>query len=296
VRAFGSATVRAFGSATVEAFDSATVRASGSATVEAFGSATVEASDSATVEAFDSATVRAFDSATVEASGSATVRASGSATVRAFGSATVEAFDSATVRAFVSATVEASGSATVRASGSATVRAFGSATVEASGSATVEASGSATVQASSHVAIHLHSGHVHVEGGVVIDHVAVDQNDPQTWCDYHGVQVVDGIATVYKAVNDSWSTSRGVDYRPGSTPECPDWTDDNECGGGLHFGPTPGHAEYYHDEATRFVAVGVAVADLRPILGSTAKCKAPRVVTPCVEVDVHGRVVESVAS
>ena len=209
---------------------------------------------------------------TVTASGSATVRASGSATVRAYGSATVHAYDSATVRAFGSVTVTASGSVTVRASGSATVRAYGS----------------ATVTATPKVAVHLHSGRCTIAGGVLIDHTIIDLADPQTWCDYHGVPTVDGIATVHKAVDDDWTTGRGTDYRPGATPSAPDWRDDHECGGGLHFSPHPWQAREYMPDATRFVAVGVAVADLRPILGATPKCKTPRVVSPCVEVTIDG--------
>jgi hypothetical protein len=42
-------------------------------------------------------------------------------------------------------------------------------------------------------------------------------------------------------------------------------------------------------EATKFVSVGVLLSELQPVTGSTAKSKAPRVITPCVEVDVHGR-------
>ena len=240
------------------------------------GSATVEASGSATVRASGSATVRASGSATVRASGSATVEASGSATVRASGSATVEAWDSATV--------EASGSATVEASGSATVRAWGS--------ATVEAWDSATVRASSHVAVHLHSGRATVAGGVLIDHTTIDLTDPQTWCDYHGVPVVDGIATLHKAVGDDWSTDRGTDYSPGSLPEAPDWRDDHECGGGLHFSPHPRQSRSYYLKATRYLAVGVALADLRPIAGGTPKAKAPRVVIACREVDIDGKEVQ----
>jgi hypothetical protein len=40
--------------------------------------------------------------------------------------------------------------------------------------------------------------------------------------------------------------------------------------------------------------VGVRVADLVPIYGqdATAKCKAPRVVRACVEVDIDGKPVE----
>ena len=256
----GSVTVRASGSATVTASGSATVTAYGSATVRASGSATVTASGSATVRAYDSATVRASDSATVEAYGSVTVTASGSATVTAYDSASVRAYDSVTVRAY--------DSVTVRASSSVTVRAYGA----------------ATVTASPHVAVHLHSGHARVSGGVLIDLTTLDLADPQTWCDYHGVPVTDGIAIVHKAVGDNWTTSRGTDYSPGALPSCDDWTDDNDCGGGLHFSPHPWQALSYYPDATRYVAVGVALADLRPILGGTPKCKAPRVVVACREV------------
>ena len=209
-------------------------------------------------------------------------------TVRASDSVTVYASDSAKVRAYGSVTVHASGSATVHASGSAMVTASGSATVRAFGSATVRASDSATVTATPKVAVHLHSGRCTIAGGVLIDHTIIDLTDPQTWCDYHGVPTVDGIATVHKAVDDDWTTGRGTVYRPGATPSAPDWRDDRECGGGLHFSPQPWQAREYMPNATRFVAVGVAVADLRPILGATPKCKTPRVVSPCVEVTIDG--------
>ena len=284
---------------TVRAHGSATVRAHGSATVRAYGSATVRAHSSATVLAYDSATVRAHSSATVLAYDSATVEAYGSATVRAYGSATVRAYDSATVRAYDSATVEAYGSATVRAYDSATVEAYDSATVRAYGSATVRAYDSATVEASSHVAVHRHSGHATIAGGVLIDHAALDLSQPADWCAYHGVTVDgQGIATLYKAVNDqwatvgdSWSTDRGADYSPGTLPACDDWTDNNDCGGGLHFSPHPWQSRDYYPSATRYVAVGVALADLRPILGGTPKCKAPRVVVACREVTIDGEAV-----
>ena len=283
-----SATVTASGSATVRAYDSATVRASGSATVTAYGSATVRAYDSATVTAYGSATVRASGSATVTAYGSATVRAYGSATVTASGSATVTAYDSATVTASGSATVTAYDSATVTAYHSATVRASGSATVTAYNSATVTASGSATVRASSHVAVHVHSGYATISGGVLIDHPIANLTDPAMWCAYHGVTVTDGIATLHKAVNDNWTTDRGTDYSPGATPEAPDWRDNHDCGNGLHFSPWPWQAQQYHSGATKFVAVGVALADLRPILGGTPKCKAPAVIVACREVTIDG--------
>ncbi len=221
--------------------------------------------------------VRASDSATVRASGSATVRAYGSATVRAYDSATVHASGSATVRASGSATVRASDSATVRASDSATVHASDSATVSASDSATVHASDSATVHASAHTAVHLHSGRARVEGGVLIDHTAVE-SDPVMWCSYHGVDVTDGAATVYKAVRANLHSAHGFAYPIGETVECDDWSDDDECGHGLHFSPSPSQALTYDWGATRFLECRVQLADLRPLTGGTAKMKCPRAV------------------
>ena len=221
------------------------------------------------------------------------VRTTGSATVHAYGSATVHAYGSATVRAYDSATVRAYGSATVHAYGSATVHAYGSATVHAYGSATVHAYDSATVHATSHVAAHLHSATVQIKGGIHIKHFDLDLTDPKVWCKYHGVKVVKGVAQVFKAVDSNWTTSRRVDYSPGALPTCLDWNPNNDCGGGLHFGPTPTHALAYHEGATKFVRVGIALETLNPILGSTAKCKAPSVITPCVEVDLDGKLVKS---
>ncbi len=224
--------------------------------------------------------VRATGSSTVTATGSSTVRATGSSTVRATGSSTVTAYDSSTVTAYDSSTVRATGSSTVRATGSSTVTAYDS--------STVTAYDSSTVTATPRVAVHLHRSTVHVSGGTVIDHTDLREMDAAAWCEYHGVDVQKGVATLYKAVNDAWTTSRGFDYSPGATPSAPDWLDNTECGGGLHFSPTPTQALAYFDGATRFVAVGVQVADLRQIPGGVAKAKAPRVVRACVAVDIDG--------
>jgi hypothetical protein len=223
----------------------------------------LEASGSATVSASDSATVSASDSATVYAFGSVTVYASGSVTVRAFGSVTVYASDSATVSA----------------SGSATVRAFGSVTVYASDSATVYAFGSATVSAGTHVAVHLHSGHATIDGGVLIDHATIDLTDAAVWCAYHGVAVSDGHATLYKAVRDDLRSAHGTAYPVGETVACDDWADDGECGHGLHLSPHPSLARDYDAEATRYLECSVSITDLRPLNGpGAAKCKTPRLV------------------
>ena len=227
-----------------------------------------------------SATVRdVWGSATVsDVSGSATVRnVRGSATVRNVrGSATVsDVRDSATVS-------DVWGSATV--SGvwdSATVR-------DVSGACAIVGvyDEARLLNLGPWVSVHLHSASATVEGGHVIDVSALDLEDPATWCAYHGVKVTDGIATVYKAVGDNWSTDRGTDYSPGSTPEAPDWQPTRVCGGGLHFSPSPEQSRGYYPTATRYLECGVLLADLVP-LGSD-KCKAPRVVRACVEVDIHG--------
>jgi hypothetical protein len=266
----------AFDSASVRAYDSASVRALGSASVTAYDSASVMASDSASVTAYDSASVRAYDSASVRALGSASVTAYDSASVTAFGSASVTAYDSASVTA----------------SDSASVTAFGSASVTAFGSASVTAFGSASVRASSHVAVHLHSARVTVEGGVVIDVTALDLNDATAWAGYAGATVnPDGEVVLYKAVDADLKSERGFAYPIGETVECPDWAATNDCGGGLHLSPHPHQALAYFSRATRFLRCVVALDDLRPIPGypnDPAKAKARRV-TVLAEVDIHGK-------
>ncbi|OKI47261.1 DUF7666 domain-containing protein, partial [Micromonospora sp. CB01531] len=191
-----------------------------------------------------------------------------------------------------SATVEASGSATVEASGSATVRASGSATVRASGTSSVHAHHDATVTAGSHVAVHLHSGQATVTGGVVIDITQLDLSTAAVWCDHHGIPVTDGKAVLYKALGDDLTAGQDYGkptvYAIGETVTCDDWADNADCGGGLHFSPTPHMASQYASSATRWLAVEVDVATLRPIDGGTPKAKAPgcRVLR---EVDAFGR-------
>ena len=234
--------------------------------VRAYGSATVTAYDSATVRAYDSATVRAYDSATVTAYGSATVTAYGSATVRAYDSATVTACDSARVTAYDSATVTACDSATVTACDSATVR------------------------AGRYVAVRLRSTHAAISGGVIIDVSALDLTDAATWLDMQGITVTDGQAVVYKAVDAGLISGYGTAYPVGETVTAPDWTSAPLCGGGLHFGPTPGHAEAYYQGKSepRFLACSIDVSEAVGLTGGTAKIKA-RSCRVLYEVDLAGR-------
>ena len=265
VRAYGTATVHASGTATVRAYGTATVRAYGSVTVRAYGTATVHASDTATVRASGTATVHAYGTATVRAYGTATVRAYDTATVHASGTATVHASDTATVRAYDTATVHAYDTATVHAYDTSTVRAYDTATVRAYDTSTVRAYGSVTVRAydTSTVAFR-HSTSASIDAINVIE--AMSPGTIEEWLDrYEITPTTDGIVTLFKAVDDAFQSPRGGDYTPGSTPVAPDWDEGaSECGGGLHFSPTPHHALSFNADAVRFVACPVAVADIRP--------------------------------
>ena len=152
---------------------------------------------------------------------------------------------------------------------------------------------STLTQATPHVAVFLHSARATFAGGHLIDLTSLDLTDPATWSAHVGGKTTgDGRVVLYKAVDDQWRSPHGAVYTPGSETTCDDWCDDAVCGGGLHFSPSPAQAMEYHGQATRFVAVEVDVATLRPIPGGTAKCKAPscRVL---YEVDIHGRKVET---
>ena len=209
---------------------------------------------------------------------------SGSSHVVARGSSHVEARGSSHVVAWGSSHVVAWGSSHVVARDSSHVVARDSSHVEAWESSHVEA-------ATKYVAVHLHSQRVTLDGnGTIIDCTAIDLDDPTQWCEFHGVEMVDGIAYVFKAVNQQWTTDRGTAYRPGSIPEAPDWDAAwRDCGRGLHFCDHPirslGFLGGPANEA-RFLKVGVRLDEMVP-LGD--KVKARRVVVPCVEVDRYGK-------
>jgi hypothetical protein len=232
----------------------------------------------------ESSHVEARESSHVEAWGSSHVVAWGSSHVVARESSHVEARESSHVVAWGSSHVAAWGSSHVVAWGSSHVAAWESSHVEAResshvaawGSSHVVARGSSHVVATPHVAVHLHSQRVTLSGGVVIDMTAIDESNPQAWCDLHGVTVKRGVASLFKALDGelcaghSYTKTR---YGVGKRVIAADWRDDGRCGGGLHLGPTTSHATDYRSDAKRWVRVEVKVADLRPIVGGTAKCK-----------------------
>jgi hypothetical protein len=115
------------------------------------------------------------------------------------------------------------------------------------------------------------------------------------WCDYYGVTVKRGVATLFKAVDDDYSTNnarrKNISYAPGEKPAAPDWDGGvAECGGGLHFSPHPMLALEFNQDATRFVACPVKVAEIvvHPDALYPNKVKAPRVCAAIYEVDRDG--------
>ncbi len=322
VRAADSVSVEASGAATVEAWGSATVRAGGKslvgawqgASVEVTGDTTCDAWDDATVVARDSAYVRVWgharvvahdrarveaehwtqidarDHARVEAWGAALVFSQGHAVVSAWETATVKASGSCVVRAWGSATVEVVGSCTLEAWDATTVRAGGTAQVRARGAAMIRARGQARIDAGDEVAVTRHGPRVEVTGGSLVEVPRFESVGD--WCAFHGVRVADGVATLYKAVGEDYASRRGTSYAPGSKPQADDWDGgERECGGGLHFAPSPAVALQFFPRAVRYVACPVRLEDMA-IAGrfhQPGKIKARGVCAPVYEVDGLGR-------
>jgi hypothetical protein len=181
------------------------------------------------------------------------------------------------------------GSAHVEAWGSAHVVASGSAHVVARESAHIVARESAHVVASKLVTVHRHGSTPVVTGGVIIQ---VDPpKSPAEWLDFYGIQVIDGIAVLFKGLDDKFVSPHGMSYAPGTTPSAPDWDGGREeCGGGLHFSPTPFMATEFAPEATHFVACPVLVSEIvvHEYAMYPSKVKAPRCIAPVWEVDIYG--------
>ena len=172
---------------------------------------------------------------------------------------------------------------------------YDSVQVRAYDSVQVTASGSAQVTASKLVAITKHSDRVQATGGVQIE-----VRNPQSaveWCDRYGINQAAGQCVLYKAVSDDYESCYVPDsgrrqcYAPGTTPRAADWDDGElECGGGLHFSPTPWMAVAFFASATRYVAcpVDVSEAVFNEDADYPQKVKTSGCIAPCWEVDVDG--------
>ena len=185
------------------------------------------------------------------------------------------------------------GSSHVVARESSHVEAWGSSHVEARESSHVVARGSSHVVASKFVSCHIHGKKVHVKGGVKI--VVPEIATAKEWCDFYGVEIKKGVAVLFKGVDDDFSTENArpkkIFYKPGETPTAPDWDGGkDECGGGLHFSPTPGHTLAFNSSAKHFIACPVKVSTIKVHKGAQypAKVKAPGLCSPCYEVNRQG--------
>jgi hypothetical protein len=123
--------------------------------------------------------------------------------------------------------------------------------------------------------------------------VSVKLKTPKDWCEYYGVSVIRGIAIVYKAVNEDFSSERDATFKyvPGTTPKADMFDANDECGPGLHFSPSPKMAKFhFHNGAKKFVACPVLLSEMVVHLDGNYphKCKAPHLAKPCWEVDENG--------
>jgi hypothetical protein len=288
VTARNAATVEAADSAVVTAGDHVTVRAAGRARVVAAGYASVDGFDDVAVVAQGRAAVRAADRCTVRALLNARVELSGDSQGWVWGLASAQAGDRAKVTAWGTATVIATGSASVEALETVTVVAGGSVSVRAFGAAMVRARGQLAVESSEGVAVMRHRQGTAATGAAAVD---TRPGTAAEWCRYYGVPVKDGVAVLYKAVDEDFDSYHGTSYRPGSLPDAPDWDGgERECGGGLHLSPRPTFALAAPEDDMRFVACPVRLEDIavhpRPLYPDKVKVRA--VCAPVYEVREDG--------
>jgi hypothetical protein len=118
-------------------------------------------------------------------------------------------------------------------------------------------------QAGSGVCIQQHSARVLIEDSraTVLDVSGTDLSNPSTWADHNGLNVTDGKAIVYKALNADLKSGRGLLYPIGEEVVAEDWAATNACGAGLHFAARPVLARAYFGGASRFAACEIDLAE-----------------------------------
>ena len=183
----------------------------------------------------------------------------------------------------------------VVARGNSSVVAWGNSSVEAWGNVFIRWFSALKIKASFAVIIgNMGEPDGTLEGGRVLD--CKFPTTPAEWCDHYGVEVKGGVATLYKGVNNEFMSDRGYCYTPGTVPVAPDWDGGEcECGGGLHYSPTPQMTLEFASSATKWVACPVALSDMRsPRQGDDyhSKIKARGSCAPVWEVTRKGVRVE----
>mgnify|MGYP001617184426 CR=1 FL=1 len=197
--------------------------------------------------------------------------------------------------------VVAWGNSSVVARENSSVVAWGNSSVVARENSSVEAWGNVfirlfcalKIKASAHVVVMLHGEAKKIIGGKRIK--ANKPKTPKSWCDHHGVKTTNGVATLFKAVDEDYSTSNArkvnIFYKPGEVPVALDWDGGKaECGGGLHFSPAPSVALSFNPNAKKFVACPVKLKDIsvHPDGYHPYKVKARGCCAPVYEVDRKG--------
>ena len=165
--------------------------------------------------------------------------------------------------------------------------------IESRGSCTVILDGKNIIaKASKHNVVHLFNGAL-CKGGIQIKVPIIDS--AEKWLEHYGVKPIRGVAVLYKAVDEDFSTNyaraAGIFYIPGEIPVAPDWDGgQEECGGGLHLCAHPGVAKTFNDEAKHFIACPVKVSDI--VVHYPAKypekIKVPKIFRAVYEVNEDG--------
>jgi hypothetical protein len=108
----------------------------------------------------------------------------------------------------------------------------------------------------------------------------------EDWIDYYGCeQAKRGSVVVFKCVDDTLRSHYKTLYEVGEEVKCADWSSAPECGGGLHFSPSPSAAQRYSNGGSRFLACSVRVKDI-VLLGDKLKTPSCKVL---YEVDWDGK-------
>jgi hypothetical protein len=161
--------------------------------------------------------------------------------------------------------------------------------VEARSYAMLAVRGACKIEATAEVRIRVDGGTPEISGGVV--HRVPPVLSPGDWCARYEVPVRDGVVILFKCVSETFRSNWHGDYAPGTIPRASDWDGGKaECGGGLHFCPTPGHARGYQD-GSRYVACPVALAELAvvPDPNYPDKIKAAGCCAEVYECDENGQ-------
>ncbi len=276
-----NASAELWGNARAVLWENARAELRGNARAELWGNASAELRGNARAELRGNARAVLRENARAELWGNA------SAVLRENASAELRENARAVLRGNARAVLRENARAVLRENARAELR--GNASAKASGFAFLRVFSALKIEASAQVIIALHGKAKAIKGGVQIKQTP--PKTPRQWCEHHGVSVEKGIATLYKALNDDFTSPRGMSYAPGTAPTAPDWDGGKaECGGGLHFSPTPRHAREFHRDAKRYAACPVRLKDMVVHLGGDypEKVKARQVAQPCYEVTIDG--------